>query len=928
MGTVAILRHNPEVIIPGHQPMSTENAPIAPTQSAANHILGQTSTSVSGNGQDPDQTGKKKRSRTRKDAVEGAEGSQPKKRGRPRKDPVDGDDSQPKKKGRPRKERIVDNAPAEPSLTTAAQSTQSPADAAAAATSIDPRLLVLAAGQMPPNATPEFEDSRNDVSNSQIPANSQAMVEAEATLSANGDSQSSQPKKNRKTWTTRVNPDGTPVARKPYTVRLNQDGTPVSDRFKKRVSSGNLGRVTYITPPAEGPETASGPSTSQPTNRAPSAATQAAGPSAPPQQVLGKADAEGEIDHSVLPQSLQQAIENAKRAQAELTRILAATQPARGAPPASVVDTAKNPARVEGARQAALRRWERVRQEREALGLPTDPLGVPRKQPTASPALPSASPSTAAANVTGTSSAPARPSPSARPVGIPTPPNQTTQQPAARGGFSVLGAAQHAAQKRWSLHQANAYAVGSGRQSTTTDLAYINAVRAGSVKPFAGSPQKRISLSSQPPGVSSQDSTPVRLSHTHSRERAESVRPRSSLPLSLTPAPRRTFTRLDSEPDDHEDLSDIAGPPDDLADDDYEMDDAKHEPEPRITRGAATRARDSPAIDTRSRPKARASLPARLTRPPTSTRSDKGKGVERRGSDAEPSPRSILTRNVRLSGSVPNSSQPSVTIDSPLARFTRASSAASSRPRRSRNVVDLAASIVRPRRSLPSTASQPPPPSSQGRPRRVPEVEVIVPSKAASLSPVKLNPRPRPRQTADVKPRIVAKPSFKPKLKAKAVPRAKSGPKAGRPLIKIPRVVLRINKRRRQELIDCGAYIIFNDDDSDEEEVLDRGRYVGLREIALPRGSLGRTARPTAPEAIPIRFFHRGGPALLEPFKTALDEATILKRAVLHECRWKGCDSLLASEWHLRRHFELKRHSEQGSFKAGVCHISFLVYSS
>jgi hypothetical protein len=73
---------------------------------------------------------------------------------------------------------------------------------------------------------------------------------------------------------------------------------------------------------------------------------------------------------------------------------------------------------------------------------------------------------------------------------------------------------------------------------------------------------------------------------------------------------------------------------------------------------------------------------------------------------------------------------------------------------------------------------------------------------------------------------------------------------------------------------------------------------------------------------VPLRFIALArGPndgELQEPHRSALAEETILKRLCEHECGWKGCDSVLASEWHLRRHIDLRRHAAQGVFRAGV----------
>ena len=79
-----------------------------------------------------------------------------------------------------------------------------------------------------------------------------------------------------------------------------------------------------------------------------------------------------------------------------------------------------------------------------------------------------------------------------------------------------------------------------------------------------------------------------------------------------------------------------------------------------------------------------------------------------------------------------------------------------------------------------------------------------------------------------------------------------------------------------------------------------------------------RSARPREPESIPERFLARPGPAIIEPWASVLQESTLPKRTNLHRCGWKGCDADLASEWHLLRHVEKRRHTAQGNFRAGL----------
>ena len=111
----------------------------------------------------------------------------------------------------------------------------------------------------------------------------------------------------------------------------------------------------------------------------------------------------------------------------------------------------------------------------------------------------------------------------------------------------------------------------------------------------------------------------------------------------------------------------------------------------------------------------------------------------------------------------------------------------------------------------------------------------------------------------------------------------------------------------------------FRDDDSEDETVIRRHGHFPLRPLkTLPKASSARPARPRDPEVVLLRFLHRPGPGIIEPFKSILTEESILNRAVEHVCGWKGCDAIMASEALLRRHVEFKRHVDQGSFQAGV----------
>ena len=479
------------------------------------------------------------------------------------------------------------------------------------------------------------------------------------------------------------------------------------------------------------------------------------------------------------------------------------------------------------------------------------------------------------------------------------------------------------------LFHADGYAERAGRQSTPAEQAYRDAIRSGSVKPMSASPRRVISLSGGGGGPqsssASQGGTPTRrLPVDMARERAGSMRPRSSLPLFLTPMPSRPPAPEQSEYDEDE-VIDLAGLPDDMADDDFEpgqedehdalepeeYEEEEDVPQARITRGSAGSVQHSPAVRTRSRQAPRSSLPSRLVHTPMSTRAakgmDKGTTRPRAGSLDEPSARTILTRNARARvGAPPSSSQGSTS------RVTRGSSAMPTRPLRSGLVANTIARSSRPRNSLPA--------SSQGRSRLIPEIELVRPkAKAVSVSPVKLEPRPRPRpQYVATQTRVVMKPKPKPGPTFKSQPKIKPKPIVKRRTIRVPRVVIPIGKATRARLINAGVYNPFYDDDSDEETTIKRHGHAGLRRIALPRNSAARTSRPSEPEPIPQRFILRGGPALPEPFKSVLDPETITKRANQHECRWKGCAAQMASEWHLVRHCELREHAAQGAFQSGV----------
>jgi hypothetical protein len=92
-----------------------------------------------------------------------------------------------------------------------------------------------------------------------------------------------------------------------------------------------------------------------------------------------------------------------------------------------------------------------------------------------------------------------------------------------------------------------------------------------------------------------------------------------------------------------------------------------------------------------------------------------------------------------------------------------------------------------------------------------------------------------------------------------------------------------------------------------------RRAYAGLRPTKMKFHGI-RTYRATKPEEIPQRFLTRPGPALIEPWRSVLDPATVLKRTASRPCGWKGCDAVMASEWHLKRHVDLRQHALQGRF--------------
>ena len=772
-----------------------------------------------------------------------------KKRGRPSKaSQGDGSESTvPRKRGRSRKSGVLEAAA--DSLAPVASSSSLPHPAPTAGPSVAATLPVsttqASAAPLPPTDLPGpalLHRTDTDTRASTVPASAQPDDTESPALTASNGINDVPVKKARKPLTFRTNPDGTPIPRKPYTPRLNPDGTPVSDRFKNRVQSGNLSQVSPS-------QSVAGPS-SQP---APASHPENLG------TLMGEPDALGEVDTDMI--DLARHVVTAG-AQASSSQSASSSGPLK----------TKDPLRAEKHRVAALKRWQKYREDREALGLPSRGLFPPGVRV----------PRSSAADSSG------------EPVASSSTPKEKTR-----------ALAKPLSSKEWTLYHADGYAGRAGRQITSAEQAYRDAIRSGSVRPTSASPRRVISLSGGGGPSSSSaglNGTPTRNGPTDmARERAGSNRPRSSLPLFLSPMPTRYSVTQPSEYDDDE-VIDFSGMPDDMADGDFEPQEGEEELEPeeydeeeeeeapgsRVTRRSASQLQSASAGKTRSR-QARTSLPSRLVHTPMSTRSDRGKGGSvtrlRAGSLEDPSPRSIFTRNARLrAGAPPSLSQGSA-------------------PR-----------LYRPRYSLPS--------SSQGRPRLVPEVEITRP-KAASVSPIKLEPRPRP-QYALTKTRVVPKPvpragpRFGIRAKPKPKPKQRAKPATTRRVVLKPRVVIPIGKATRARLVSSGAYDPFYDDDSDGETSVRRRGHAGLRRIALPSTSVARTSRPSDPESISERFHSREGPALSERFRSVLDPETITKRANGHECRWKGCAAQMASEWHLRRHIELRAHAAQGAFQAGV----------
>jgi hypothetical protein len=41
-------------------------------------------------------------------------------------------------------------------------------------------------------------------------------------------------------------------------------------------------------------------------------------------------------------------------------------------------------------------------------------------------------------------------------------------------------------------------------------------------------------------------------------------------------------------------------------------------------------------------------------------------------------------------------------------------------------------------------------------------------------------------------------------------------------------------------------------------------------------------------------------------------DSTVLQRLKPRPCKWNGCDAMLASEWHLEKHLQLREHAREG----------------
>jgi hypothetical protein len=649
-----------------------------------------------------------------------------------------------------------------------------------------------------------------------------------------------------------------PKPRKPYTIRVGPDGTPLSGRFKKRLETGNLGFVEIVHDTQglsnhTGSQGDAGPSTLY----AASADADALGEVDPDLDIarfegsdgLAAFDAAiGYRDEDFDGEPTLSQLGGSSTGPGTNGHIGSnAGTSTSGLAPNSVAKV-KNPKRIAGSKI----RWEQRQQEAAARLAAVD-------------------------------------------VSVASVPNgvSTDKEGQKRGVFGVPGAATKAANKRWSLQH---IAPASGSKSVFRPIS--------SSPMIISSPKRIISLSS---GASAEnDGTPIRsVGSDLLRQRAGSLKPRSSLPLHLTPS-RKAMSPVESQE------MEVDGSADKPMDVQWLPEPTDDGPGPSGSKSKSATGKNKNVVNLSKQKAPRSSLPnhlvdPRLTRnmgPPLSTErpkaSDKGKSVDHNPSTPEPS-RFIQTRREKagLPQVVVRQSRHSLPSQ-------RASSATVSQP-------------------TPASVSPVRQPSSQPRLRLVPEIELVTPRRYLRLSPV----RPAPAKTEVSPIKVESRPKPKP-APAKVQPKPKATvvrtkPRPGPRRIPSSRkhacVVLRIRKRRRADLIDKGIYDPFRDDDSDDESRTKRYGHSGLRpKVALPRGSHARTAKPQAPETIVSRFTTRGVETELEErYRDILSESTILKRTSEQECGWKGCDAVLASEWHLKRHVELRRHAAQGIFKAGVC---------
>ena len=692
--------------------------------------------------------------------------------------------------------------------------------------------------------------------------------------------------------------------RKPYTIRVGPDGTPLSNRFKKRLVTGNLGYIDVI----RDSQPASSHYIGDP---GPSTLYAAAAADA-------DADAVGEVDRDLALARFQgpnglAAFDAAIRYRDEdfdqgptLSQLggsstgpgtnghIDSTAPTStsGSVPNSVAKV-KNPRMVE----ASKRRWEKRRQD-EAAAILAAGEQLPDRTIRSLP------------------------------NGVPTNLNaidKIDKEGKKRKGFAVPGNATKAANKRWSLEHAT-------RPLAPAPIApghSVVGVRATASTPMTtASPKRVISISGQ---TRDRESTPVRsMGADLLRHRAGSLKPRSSLPLHLTPN-RRAWSPVESQ-----EMVVNGGPVDDVPDVQWLSEPTDNRSAQLGAAQGSSTGRNKTVLNL-SKPKApRSSLPSNLAGtqqngsmgPPLSVERPsvgKGKAVDRN----PPAPES--SRSTRTRGE--NTATPEVVIRPSRHSLPseRASSVALSQSQPStRGRPNVRASLS------PVRSSQPSP--SQFRHRLIPEIELITPRRYLRLSPVRPVPVKVEPSPIKVEKRTKARPppppalKAQPKLKARPTIGVRTKPKPRRNPVKSVRVVLSIRRRRRAQLILEGHYDPFRDDDSDDEGPTKRYGHSGLRpKVALPRGSQARTAKPQAPEPIVSRFVARGVETELEErYRNVLSEASILKRTSEHECGWMGCDAVLASEWHLKRHVELRRHAAQGIFKAGVriermCHSSLLM---